>query len=584
MKKRLQRLTTILVTLFGILTLRLFSLQVVRGARYARLSDRNRIRRVILPAPRGRIYDRNGVLLADTRPSFTIAVIPTETNDSALILLARLIQGNGAGGMGNGLTFEELKRRLEPIAAFPAPIAIYRNAPPEIVARIQENNFRLPGVIVRIDPVRNYPGGEIYAHVIGHLGEITEDELARDSCYRRLDYVGRTGIEATYEKFLRGKDGSEYVEIDARGREIGPLVEKRPEPPVPGKDLYLTIDHRLQTRANELTRNYERAAVIGIAVKTGEVLCLLSRPLFDPNIFISPIKSETWESLVNNPAKPFFNRVIASGYPPGSTLKPLVALAALKAKVVTPATTLLPCTGSFRYGNRTFKCWAAHGTLNLLGAIERSCNVYFYQVALRLNLDSLVEFCRHCGLGKTTGIDIPGEIPGNIPSKEYLDRRYGKGRWTRGTMLNFAIGQGEILVTPLQLATLYSCIANEGYYYQPFLVSRIDSAGVTSIRTHPHRIEVPLNKTDLEYVKRALTRVVESGTGQGAQASGVTIAGKTGTAQNPPRPDHAWFVGYAPAENPEVVFAVLVENGGHGGAVAAPIVGELIRTYFSCEH
>lgn len=573
MKDRLKRLTHIIIILFGILSLRLSYLQLMRGARYARLSDRNRIRKIVLPAPRGRIYDRNGILLADTRPSFSITVIPTETNDSALTLLANIIN----------LPLAELKRRLEPIVAVPSPVTIYRNADPAIVARIQENNFRLSGVLIRIDPVRNYPSRELYAHVIGHLGEVTEEELVKDSTYRRMDYIGRTGVEASYEKILRGKDGYEFVEVDARGREIGPLPEKRPEPPVPGKDVYLTIDHRLQQLANELTKNYDRAAVIGISVKSGEIICLLSRPQFDPNIFLSTIDPTVWKSLVNNPSKPFYNRAISSGYPPGSTFKPLVALAALKDQVVTPTTNLLPCTGSFRYGNRTFKCWSAHGKLNLLGAIEQSCNVYFYQIGLRLDLDSLVEFCRRLNLGKPTGIDIPGESPGNIPSREYLDRRYGKGKWTRGTMLNFAIGQGEIMLTPLQLATLYACIANEGYYYKPFLVSRIDSAGIQIKTTRPYRIEVPINKSDLGQVKKALTRVVEFGTGRAAQHSEITIAGKTGTAQNPPRPDHAWFVGYAPAEAPEVVFAVLVENAGHGGMVAAPIVGELIRAYFSYE-
>ncbi len=571
MKNRLKRLTSIIVILFGILSLRLSYLQLIRGARYARLSDRNRIRKIVLPAPRGRIYDRNGVLLADTRPSFTVTVIPTETNDSALTLLASLIN----------LPFAELKRRLEPIVAFPSPVTIYRNADPTIVARIQENNFRLPGVLIRIDPVRNYPYHELYSHTIGHLGEVTEEELAKDSTYRRLDFVGRTGVEASYEKVLRGKDGYEFVEVDARGREIGPLAEKRPEPPVPGKDIYLTIDHRLQKLADELTKSYDRAAVLGISVKNGAIICLLSRPQFDPNIFFSTINPSFWKNLVNNPSKPFYNRAISSGYPPGSTFKPVVALAALKDRIVTPATTLLPCTGTFRYGNRTFKCWSTHGTLNLLGAIEQSCNVYFYQLGLRLSIDSLTEFCRRLGLGKRTGIDIPGESPGNLPSREYLDRRYGKGKWTRGTMLNFAIGQGEIMLTPLQLATLYCCIANEGYYYRPFLVSRIDSAGIRVKSTQPTRIDVSINKQDIVQVKKALTRVVQFGTGRAARHSEITIAGKTGTAQNPPRPDHAWFVGYAPAEAPEVVFAVLVENAGHGGTVAAPIVGELIRAYFS---
>ncbi len=570
MKRRLTRLTQLVIALFAILSLRLVELQVFRGARYSRLSDRNRIRKIVLPAPRGRIFDRTGTLLADTRPSFTIAVIPTETNDTALAILGEIINQ----------PVSELKRRLKPIAAFPAPVNIYRNADLKMVSRIEENKFRLPGVLVRVDPVRNYPYGALYAHIIGHLGEITEEELARDTGYRRMDFVGRTGVEASYEKILRGRDGYEFVEVDARGREIGQLPERRPELPVAGKDIYLTIDHRLQRLADELTRPYERAAVIGISVKTGAVLCFLSRPQFDPNIFLGPVEKRVWDALITNPSKPFFNRVISSAYPPGSTFKPLVALAALKDGMVIP-TTAFTCTGSLRYGNRTFKCWSVHGNINLIQAIENSCNVYFYQLGMRFNIDILTESCRRWGLGQKTGIDIPGEIAGNIPSREFLDRRYGRGKWTRGVLFNFAIGQGEILVTPIQLATIYAGIANNGFYYRPFVVAKVESAGVVIDSARLRPVKVPVNNSHLEQIKRGLTRVVESGTGRAAQLKEIPIAGKTGTAQNPPRPDHAWFVGYAPAENPEVVFAVILENAGHGGAVAAPIVRELVRAYFS---
>lgn len=571
MKARLKRLNEIAFLLFIILGIRLVHLQVLRGARYARLSDRNRIRKIVLSAPRGKIFDRNGILLADTRPSWTVAVIPTETNDSALALLSTILNQ----------PVEELKRRLEPIAALPSPVNICRDVPLKIISRIEENNFRLPGVLVRVDPVRNYPYKNIYAHSIGYLGEITEEELSRDTGYRRLDYIGKTGIEASYEKYLRGRDGFEFVEVDVRGREIGPLTEKRPEPSIPGKDIHLTIDHRLQSLAYELTEKYERAAVIGIFVKTGEVICLVSRPDFDPNIFLSPLNSARWESLVFNPSKPFYNRAISSGYPPGSTFKPLVALLAVEKGLVTPQTTLLPCTGVFRYGNRNFKCWSAHGRLNLLGAIEQSCNTYFYQLGMRIRVDTLASFCQRLGLGRTTGIDISAEGTGNIPNRDFLNKRYGRGKWTQGVMLNFAIGQGEILLTPLQLALAYAGIANNGFYYQPRLISHIDSAGRTILCPGGKKFAIPLDQEAIGEIKRALTRVVLYGTGRAAQLQEITIAGKTGTAQNPPKPDHALFVGYAPAEEPEVVFAVVLENAGHGGAVAAPIVSELVNAYFA---
>lgn len=571
MKTRRKRLTQILGILAIIIVIRLFHLQILHGKRYARLSDRNRIRKIILPAPRGKIFDRNGILLADTRPTWTVSVIPTEITDSSLLFLSKIINQ----------PFEELKRRLEPIMAYTSPVNVSRNVPFEIIAKIEENNFRLPGVLVRVDYVRHYPFRNLYAHSIGYVAEVSQEELTHDSTYRSLDYIGKMGIEARYEKQLRGRDGYQYIEVDARGREIGPISEKRPEPYLPGKDIFLTIDHRLQQVGYELIKKFKRAAVIGMLVKTGEVLCLISHPDFDPNIFLSPIKTAQWDSLTSNPSKPFYNRVISSAYQPGSTIKPLIALLALEKKILTPQTKLNPCTGKFRYGNRTYKCWSVHGPLDLLGAIEQSCNTYFYQIGMKIKLDTLYEFCRRFGLGKVTGIDIPGENCGIIPNREFLNKRYGTGKWTQGVMLNYAIGQGEISLTPLQLAQLYACFANDGYYVQPHLVAKIESAGKPIFMNPPPRNQVKIDQIDLYSVKKALTRVVEYGTGRAAQLPEFTIAGKTGTAQNPPWPDHAWFVGFAPADNPEVVFAVILENTGHGGEIAAPIVGGLIRNYFA---
>jgi penicillin-binding protein 2 len=571
METRLKQLTLLSLILLGALGLRLAHLQILMGKRYARLSDRNRIRRVVLPAPRGLVYDRGGVLIADTRPSYTVAVIPTELPDSTLPLLAGLL----------GASSDDLGQTIGPISQVPQPVNVRRDVDMATVARLEENRFRLPGVMVRVDPVRNYPMGERYCHVLGHLGEVSDEELRRDPAYRRLDFIGRAGIEARYEVQLRGASGLQYAEVDAGGHEIGPLSEKRTEPALPGLNLHLTLDDRLQRLACDLTAGYARAAVVGLDARTGAVLCLVSRPGFDPDIFMSPMSPATWQALISNPSKPFFERATASSYPPGSTLKPVVALAALSRHVLTARTTLDPCSGAFRYGNRTFKCWAAHGRLDLSGAITQSCNSYFYQVGLRLGLDSLTAGCRRFGLGSVTGIDLPGEKAGNIPSRDWLDSRYGSGKWTSGVIVNLAIGQGEILATPLQMAQVYAAIAGNGTWCRPYLVERIDSAGTTVFTHAPERRETGLDRRLFDQVKVALTHVVEYGTGRAAQLREITIAGKTGTAQNPPRPDHAWFVGYAPAEDPEVVFAVLVENAGHGGAVAAPIAGALVRAWFS---
>ena len=573
MAARLTRLTQVLLVLLGILSARLVQLQVLMGSRYSRLSDRNRIRKLVLPAPRGRILDRNGVLLADTRPSFTVSVVPTELADSTLPLLARLLD----------MPEPDLREQLRPVAMFYSPVNIKRDVSIGEVARIEESRFRLPGVHIRVDPVRHYPSGNRYCHLLGHIGEVNEEEIKRDTSLRPLDYIGRAGIEAQYESLLRGRDGSEYAEVDARGQEVGPLREKRAEPQTPGRDLVLTIDDRIQSLASRLLTPYQRAAVIGMETRTGAIVCLLSKPDFDPNIFMTPIDPATWDSLVSNPSKPFFNRAITSGYPPGSTMKPVIALAALRQGALTRDTRFQTCTGSYKYGNRSYKCSAAHGSLDLVGAIAQSCNTYFYQAGIRLGLDSLTAYAREAGLGRTTGIDLPGEKSGNIPTRAWLDARYGKNKWGAGSVLNFAIGQGEVSATPLQMAVLYGAIGNNGRAARPYLVARVDSAGRTIHTTVPELHQLPMRRQDLNVVKLGLERVVEWGTGTGARIKEISIAGKTGTAENPPNPDHAWFVGYAPSDAAEVVFAVLVENAGHGGAVSAPIAGQLIRAYFSPE-
>jgi penicillin-binding protein 2 len=571
MPDRLNSLARVLFALFAVLALRLVHLQVIQGSRYARLSDRNRIRKLILPAPRGRILDRNGVLLADTRPSFTVSVIPTELSDSTLPLLSRLIS----------VPESTLREEIRPVAMFASPVNVKRDATIEEVARIEESNFLLPGVHVRVDPLRHYPAGGRYCHVLGYLGEVSEREVKADTTLRRLDLVGRAGIEAMYERTLRGRDGYQYAEVDARGQEIGPLPEKRPEPGIPGKDIVLSLDDRLQSLARRLLAGYARAAAVGLEVKTGAVVCLVSRPDFDPNIFMGPVNPATWDSLISNPSKPFYNRAVTSSYPPGSTMKPVAALAALRAGVLNRDTRFQPCTGVFKYANRVFKCWGIHGGLGLVSAIAQSCNTYFYQVGLRLGIDSLAACAQQLGLGRITGLDMPDERPGNIPTRVWLNQRYGQGKWGAGSAMNFAIGQGEVAATPLQMAAVYAAIANDGLAVRPHLVARIDSAGRPVHVTRPETRSLPLRPEDLKMVKLGLERVVEWGTGTKARLKEIDIAGKTGTAQNPPKPDHAWFVGYAPADEPEIVFAVLVENAGHGGAVSAPIAARLIRAWFS---
>lgn len=567
---RFRRLVALLLGLFLLLILRLVQLQILQGPRYARLSDRNRIREILLPAPRGRIFDRDGKVLAETKPSFTCTVVPTELAPGTLALLAQLLE----------IPANELEARIRPVARYTAPVNIKRNLSIDEVARIEENNFRLEGVHIRVDPIRSYPNGAPYAHLIGHIGEVTDAELQADTSLRRLDYVGRSGIELGYERFLRGRNGHVYVEVDARGQELGLLPEGGSRDPVPGYDLHLTVSDRLQCLAYRLLRSYQRGAAVGIDVRTGDILCLVSYPAFDPNLFLGRINSASWESLTNNQSKPFYNRAVTSCYPPGSTIKPLIALGALNDGTISRTTRFTLCAGSYKYGNRIFRCNGTHGSLDVIGAITYSCNVYFYQLALTVGLDRLTSFMRDCHLGQLTGIDIPGEKPGIIPDRTWLNRRYGKGGWGAGSVLNFGIGQGEIQVTPLQLASAYAALAADGIRCRPHVVARIDSAGHAVFRRKIEREPMPFADQNIAIIKQAMTRVVEHGTATSARLNEVTVAGKTGTAQNPPRQDHAWFVGYAPADAPEVAFAVIVENAGHGAAIAAPIVGQLVRAWF----
>lgn len=560
MESRLRILSTIGAILFLVWISRLAQLQLVLGNRYFRLAETNRIRRVVITAPRGRIFDRNGILLATTRPAFSISCVPAETDSFAIAKLCSLLE----------ISFSEIWPKIERNRFSTLAIKVKRNISKESMAKIEENSNKLSGISIEIEPLRYYPLAETACHIIGYVNEIGEDEIKKDSSYNIGSYLGRAGIEAKYEAFLRGYDGLKFIEVDSRGREVGPIYEKKPLPARAGTDLYLTIDAELQRQAFKALKNYKTGAVIGIDLSDGGVICLISKPGFDPNQFFGPLSLEEWNRLVANQGRPFFNRVTMGGYPPGSTFKPCVALAGLKKGILGQNSYFKPCTGKFQFGNRIFKCWTHHGRLNLIEAISQSCNFYFYQLGLKLGLDLITETALQCGFGTLTGIDLPEENKGLIPTQRYLDHRYGKNRWSKGILLNLGIGQGELLVTPLQLAVFYAAIAGNGEFFPPHLLKNAQL---------PRRC-IKIDQKHWELVKEALFYAVESGTGVQAKIGAVEIAGKTGTAQNPLGEDHAWFVGYGGNPKPRVLFCVIIENAGKGGRVAAPIARELFRHYF----
>lgn len=550
---------------------KLFQLQIIKGKRYFRLAEANRIRKVYTPAPRGKIYDREGKLLADSRPSFAISVIPCEMDSNTINNLTHFAN----------LDQIRIKEWINNVAYQRTPLKVKRNIDMNVVLKLEENSASLRGVSVEVEPIRIYPNGVANAHVIGYLSEISPSEVKTDTYYKPWHYIGRYGIEAEYEKFLRGKDGIRYTEIDASGREIGLIKEKREVLPESGNDVYLTIDAEIQNLAYELVNKYNRAAVVGIEIKTGEIICLVSHPGFNPELITQGISSSEWQKLLADKSSPMMNRAISSTYPPGSTIKPFIALAALESNIVNPQTRFVPCIGTFTYGNRNYKCLAKHGSLNLQDAIVYSCNIYFYQLGLKLGLNQMTSFLINWGFNNKTDIDLSNERRGNVPTQEWLDKRYGKNRWTRGILPNLAIGQGEILVTPLQLATFYAAIAGNGEYYTPHILKAVKNHDQIIKANQPQKKKLSVSAKNIEYIKQALTDAVSEGTGGAAYLGHVEVAGKTGTAENPPRSDHAWFVGYAPSNNPEVVFCVIVENIGKGGQISAPIVRELIRKYFT---
>lgn len=564
---------------FGLVALGLMRLQVVEHERYAALAQENRVRLEVLRAPRGAIYDRDGELLADSAPSFSIVFRPFPAES-----LHRIREVSEAEWIGRVSALVERDsaqvRALVRGAVRGGPnVMLRRDAPFAILAAIEEARADLPGIEVQIEPMRRYPHGALAAHLLGYANEIGDAELdsLRARGYRPGDLIGRSGIERAYEEVLRGRDGAEFVVVNALGRRVSLFEEEPPQPPEPGHDVVLTLDLDVQRAMEEAMAGVERGAGVAIDPRDGGILALVSRPAFDPNEFSRGISVARWRQITAGDANPLLDRAIQGVYPPGSTFKIVTMLSALAGGVAEPGTRFAPCPGSYLFGGRRFGCWKreGHGSLDFIGALQHSCDVYFYQVGPRLGLPRLEATSRALGLGERTGIDLPQERGGLVPSPAWYDRRWGAGRWRKGFMLNLAIGQGELLLTPLQMALLAAEAANGGRALRPHVVREV--------RGTPWRVErprhpgVPGEAAAWDAVRLALEKVVSEGTGTAARVPGVRVAGKTGTAQNPHGEDHALFVCYAPADAPTLAMAVVVENSGHGGSVAAPIAGQVLR-------
>jgi len=544
----------------------------MKGNEMRKLSEQNRIRVKKVVAPRGIIYDRNGKILADTRPSFNMYITPEDIKDFSQTV-------DGVAKLLN-IDRDEIIDKMKASSGFPPsfPVKIKSDITMDEVAKVEANRVYLPGVSIQIEPKRNYPYGKMMAHMLGYVSEVSDEEIKTKEFkgYSPGDSIGRYGLERTYESYLRGIDGEKRVEVDASGREVRTLDIKDS---IPGNSLYLNVNLEIQT-AVEKAYEGKKGGCIAVEPKTGAVLALVSRPAFDPNKFAGGISKEDWKAIITDKSHPLQNRVTQGRYPPGSTFKILVALKALNDGIINERTSFA-CRGGFPFGNRVFKCWkkGGHGTVAVHRGIVESCDVFFYNVGLKLGVDRIHEMAEEIGLGKATGIDLPGEKNGLVPSSEWKKKTYGQP-WFEGETVSVSIGQGAVWLTPIQLLQLSTFVANEGVTFKPQIVNRIVSPEGKVIKTFEPVIKanIKIKKDVIRIVKDGMRGVVNepSGTAYGSRIQMINMSGKTGTAQSVGEKgknlgDHAWFIAYAPAEEPAVAISVLAEYGGHGSSAAAPI-------------
>ena len=594
-KKRVNIYAVIIIIIFLVIILRLVYLQLFNSEYFKDRSENNLLRTVYMQAPRGIIYDRNGQELVGNRPSFNIEITTEDCPDIKKVLkkLSKI----------SNIPLETLelkvkdhtkRRRFE-------PKVLIKDIDRDLLAKIVVHKYELPGVIVNIIPTRDYKYNNFASHVIGYIRELNQDQL-KNPRFSKLGYimgdiVGQYGIESKWEEYLQGKKGVQLVKVNANGIRIS---EESFDAEVPGNSIYLTIDKDVQLASDQALEGM-KGAVVALNPNTGEILAMSSAPAFDPNIFTKELSSETWKDL-NGPLRKLHNRAIQGAYPPGSVFKAVMAVAGLSEGVITKDTKI-NCPGYLSFGHRRYHCHkhSGHGPVNLEMAMASSCDVYFYVLGQRLGIDRIHEYARKFGFDRKSGINLFNENPGLIPStawkKKYYKSTPSQQKWFPGETLSVAIGQGANLVTPLQQANMIATIVNGGTLYKPYLVKKIVSYDNQFIddnfgKSEIEKVDVP--KDILDTVKASLVSVVnnEKGTGKRARLDkrfNITVGGKSGTSQvislnyksnDEKLKDHGWFVGFAPVEKPEIVVAVLAENGGGGGAVAAPIVKTVLEAYF----
>jgi len=569
LQSRLALLQGLVVVLMAGLVVQFWNLQVVRARHFRELAENNRSRLVTLAAPRGALVDRHGQLLVGNRPSFNVVLVPEHAED-----LDRLVSRLAATlGMGEARIRERLARR-QPFR----PVVVKADATLAEVAMLEARRLELPEVTIEVVPLRSYPLASAAAHALGRVGEITErqQQLAEYKDLPPGALVGQAGIESRYNRELMGKDGYRSVVVNSRGLEV---AESARQPPQDGPNLTLTLDASLQAAMEDAFEGRSGSAV-ALDPQTGEILAMTSTPAYDPNSFTTGIEPAEWAALANDPETPLMNRVIQGSYAPGSTFKVIAATAALEEGVITPQTTFF-CPGHLSVYNTVFRCMSVHGVVDLRRAIAASCNVYFYQVGIRLEIGRLAKWAKLMGLGAPTGVDLPFEASGLMPSPEWK-LRVLKTPWYSGETVSVAIGQGQVSATPIQMARVAAFIANGGRLVRPhFVRAAAQPLGPALV-----------SKETIAAVKEGMCAVVASGTGWPARLSNVQVCGKTGSAQVVARARlertptvhelkaHGWFIAFAPADEPQIALAVLVEHGGSGAGSAAPVARRILSHFF----
>ena len=558
---------SVIIILFAALAVSLFYRQVMRYPHYSELSRNNSIRIIPIDGPRGDIFDRNGKVLVTSRLSFDVAIVYNQIRDRKRLInvLSSVV----------GMSGDKIIKSLEKASSTPfEPVVIAQDIDKEKAILLEESSCDIDGFMIKTGSLRSYPYDKIGSHLFGYISEVSEEGLAelRPYGYRMRDMVGRDGLEKYYDAYLKGTDGGIQYEVDNRGRQTRMLGLKEP---TSGKDLHLTVDINLQSVCDDLLGD-RKGAIVVMNPKSGEVLALSSHPAYDPNFFVRPDASgERLRLIRDKSGRPLSNRAISGLYAPGSVFKIVTASAGLETGKINSSTCFF-CSGSYKLGRREFKCWKkeGHGSQDIKAGLMNSCNVFFYNTARVLGVDSLESYAKVFGFGKLTGIDLPDEVKGIVPGRIWK-RMHRKDNWYEGETLNYGIGQGYLLVTPIQILDMMAVMANGGKLVKPYIVKSVDSTDIA----HPKLKNVGLKDETIRKVREGLFSVVnaDNGTGKRAKLDGVAVAGKTGTAENPQGRTHAWFTGFAPYDDSAICLVVFLEHGGKGGLAPAEIANGIFK-------